>query len=50
MGEGVPITMQAVCSADSGANTGTTVIQVESGQQTAQVTNSNEQTNNAPKV
>ena len=49
MGEGVPITMQTVCStADSGTNSGTTVIQVESAQQ--QVANNTEQQHNNQKV
>lgn len=52
MGDGVPVTMQAVCSSDSGTtNAGSTVIQVESGQHQTQLANSNEHhTNSNQKV
>lgn len=52
MGEGVPVTMQTVCStADSGTNAGTTVIQVESGHNQQIVTsNSTEQHTSNQKV
>jgi len=49
MGDGVPV-MQAVCSSADTGTTGTTVIQVESGQIQTQGTNSEQQqTNNTPK-